>query len=258
MNDDIVRVFVGCGPEHWLAYKVLEYSIAATAEDSVEILPLLEVEKLHPIPKRWKQRAPTSFSFQRFLIPAACQYQGKGIYLDSDQIVLHDIRDLWDTEFPEGADVLTTGGWQSAVMLIDCESARWDIEELCRRLDAGEFSYSKLSNLRVPICTVAGALDPMWNCIDRPDPHSLCPQGAKLLHYTDMRLQPWLRKGHPVEGKWLDALHAAIRAEWITADDVMSEISKGHVRPSLALEIGRAAPYYDAQFVYPDDKRKQR
>ena len=44
----------------------------------------------------------TGFSLLRWDIPRRCNYEGFAIYLDSDQIVLADIYDLWmsDCQYP--------------------------------------------------------------------------------------------------------------------------------------------------------------
>lgn len=250
---DPIRVFIGGGPEHWLPLQVLRSSILRRTSRPVEVMPLLTVEAQHPVPADWKARLPTSFSLQRFLIPAACDFTGKGIYLDSDQVVMADIGSLWDTTFPDGAKVLTTGGWQSAVMLIDCAAARWDVNELCRRLDEGSLKYKHLSNLRfMSESEVVGALDPRWNCIDQ-----LPEKGAPplLIHFTGMDSQPWLRRGHPLGDVWLTELLRTIECGDVRRSDVIREIEAGHVRPSLSQVVG-GEHRSDEGFIFPDSKRK--
>lgn len=254
-----IRVFVGCGTEHLLAFDVLKFSIECRTQSDVEVVPLLEVEKTIPVPEPHKSRAPTAFSYQRFLIPEACEFEGKGIYLDSDQLVLHDIADLWNTPFPEGANVLTTGGWQSAVMLIDCESTHWQIDDLCRRMDAGEFTYNKLSNLRGKFANVNGALDPYWNTVDRKGAGvTYDPARTKLYHYTDMGTQPWLKAGHPHGVLWEDELAEALKQGVLRSRDVMQAIRNRHVRPSLSWIVGAEPPYPDHEFVFPDVVRRRK
>lgn len=230
-----VKVFIGGGPEHWLPAAVLANSIRRHTDRKVEIVPLLDVENSHPIPPEWKERCPTRFSLQRFLIPAACRYEGWGIYLDSDQIVLGDIGDLWNTEFPEHAKVLTTGNWQSAVILIDCLKTRWDVNQLCGMMEQG-FKYAKISSLKfMNEAEVVGALDPRWNCMDE------LPKDGKpplLLHLTDMARQPWCSRNHPLSDIWINELLIALEMGMITTDDVLRDIELGNVRPGLKTIIG--------------------
>lgn len=257
---ETVKVFVGGGIEHWLPTQVLRSSILRRTSRSVEVAPLREVEQRITIPPERQRKAPTSFSFQRFLIPEACQFQGKGIYVDSDQVVLADIGGLWDTPFPEGAQVLTTGGWQSAVMLIDCAAARWEINDLCKRLDGAPpytkaIPYNKLSSLKfMKESQVVGALDPRWNCMDE------LPKNGDpfLVHYTAMRTQPWLKKGHPLNDLWITELLRTIEARHLSEDDVVREVEQGNVRPSLLEVIGRRPSLSDDTFEFPDDRRKRK
>lgn len=227
------RIFIGGGEEHWLPSKVLESSIIRRTANAV-VTPLLDVERRIPIPGNWKARCPTSFSLQRFLIPEACGFLGRGVYLDSDMVVLSDIRGLWDTPFPDGAKVLTTGGWQSAVSLLDAKACGWSIRDICKRLDEG-FPYGKLSSLKFMSKTeVVGALDPRWNCMDE-----LPKDGDPfLVHFTAMNSQPWAKRGHPLGDIWVNELLGTIEAGHIAKADVVREIERGHVRPSLREVIG--------------------
>lgn len=247
---DLIRVFVGGGLEHQLCVRVLESSIKRRTDSPISVIPLLAVEENFPIRPDWKRKGPTSFSFQRFLIPAACGYEGKAIYCDSDQIVLGNIAELWNTPFPDDANVLTTGGWQSAVMLIDCARARWNIDELLAQLDAGKLRYRDLSSLRGEFARVSGTLNPLWNCMDQ------FPDGCRLLHYTGMRTQPWLTLKHPLGYLWAAELKLALHAGTLSVEDVQAAIDQQFVRPSLALSIGREPKTPDEAFVFPDDRRK--
>ena len=241
----------------------MEYSIRKYCSGEVHVIhihglletgyPQFEI----PVPQDPKHQPVTSFSFQRFLVPMFCHYMGKGIYLDSDQLVLHDIRDMWNTPFPPGTNVLNSGGWQSAVMLIDCKKALWDIAVLVHQIDKGELTYSKMMNLRGSFASVAGSLGAEWNRMDNIE------HPCKLLHYTNMRKQPWLCSTHPYSSKWVSHLMQAIGEGFITKEDVHDEIEAGHVRPSLMALFYSDITYQqmakmDKGFVFPDDKRKKK
>lgn len=274
---ETVRVFVGCAKEHRLAFQVLRHSIECRTTARVEVYPLINAdaeqaadhwqddplyEKYEPIaipiPQDPKQRAATTFSFTRFLIPELCGFNGRGIYLDSDQIVLADIAEMWNTDF-DGADVVKTPGWQSAVMLIDCRVG-WRISEIVRDIDAGSKSYVGTMNLK-KMGKLRDGLSPFWNYIDRgvdlSDPASFPDRGlAKLIHYTRMDTQPWLRAGHPLAHYWYHELLDAIAAGKIAIGEVRRAIEVGDVRPSLARLIGDVPPYSDKKFVFPDDRAR--
>lgn len=256
-NPEAIQVLVGGGAEHTLPIAVLEYSIRSRSRRLIQVTPLLTVEReiAIPVPREPKQRAVTSFSFQRFLIPQALGFTGKGIYLDSDMIVRTDIGDLWDTPFPPDTEVNMCPGWQSAVMLIDAKCG-WCIDKFIGMLDENRIRYKDLVNVK-QVARCGNTLDPLWNCIDRPDPMAMNVKHAKLLHYTDMNLQPWLTAKHPHGGEWRKELKAAIDAGFIDKEDVLREIEDGHVRPSLAVVVDEEPPYDDKNFVYPDAKRKQ-
>lgn len=260
MSDEKIRVFIGGAEEHWLPLRVLEHSIRRHTSAAVEIAPLLAWNHLLREPIHPHNRPATSFSLQRFLPPEICGHLGRAIYLDSDMIVRADIAELWNTPM-HGADVLICPGWQSAVMLMDCTRCRWSVADLVREMDAGTRSIGATMNLKGGFARVEQYLDPLWNCMDRPRLErldKLVEQGAKLLHYTDMQHQPWLRAGHPCETYWFQELYHAIQAGAVTAADIWREIHEGHVRPTLANVVGGDVPAEaDRRFIFPNDKRRK-
>lgn len=253
MGDDVIKVFVGCSEVEWLPTQVLAHSILARTKRPCEVIPLCDVDIQIPVPRDPKQRPVTNFSFQRFLIPQALGAQGRGIYLDSDMICRGDIGELWDHPFPAGSHVQMCPCWSSACMLIDAEKTGWRIEGLVALIDSKAFSYNQVMKVR-PLGNCTDSLKQVWNAMDRPGPMDVA--NGKILHYTNMDTQPWLKRGHVNGALWSSELLAAIDDGYITRDDVLSEISRGHVRPSLALTVGEEQPYEDAQFVMPHHRPK--
>lgn len=251
-DDETIKVFVGASESEWLPAQVLAHSIYSRTKRPCEVLSMNELTIPIPIPKDPSQRPVTRFSFQRFLIPQALGYVGKGIYLDSDMIAVGDIGELWDNPFPETARVQMCPCWSSACMLIDAKVG-WSIEGLVSLIDTRALTYNKLMKV-TPLGDCAASLPQAWNTMDRPGPMDVA--NAKILHYTNMDTQPWLRSGHPHGALWTSALLAAIAEGFIERDDVLNEIRKGHVRPSLALSIGEEQPYEDSQFTMPHRRKK--
>lgn len=238
------RVFVGCMPEQDLAYQVLEYSIRRHSSVSVV------VERLHsaiaargirvPIPHDPANRGRTPFSFQRFAIPALCDRKGRAVYLDSDMLVLRDLRPLW--AFALGDCQLVSAAPppgsprppQFSVMLLDCERLPWDVETLVAALDAGTVSYAALMYEMATVPSWEAALPWYWNSLEHHEPEHTC-----LLHFTDMNNQPWLNALHPQAALWCRYLLDAIKAGDIAPDEVAKNVRHGHVRPSLLTQVER-------------------
>lgn len=253
MPDDVIKVFVGCSEVEWLPFQVLAHSIISRTERPCEVIPLYEVNIPIPVPRDPAQRPVTNFSFQRFLIPQALGAKGRGIYLDSDMICRGDIGELWDHPFPADSHVQMCPCWSSACMLIDAEKTGWRIDGLVSLINTGALTYNKLMKV-TPLGNCTPSLPQVWNAMDRPGP--MDTTNGKILHYTNMDTQPWLKRGHINGALWSNELLAAIAAGWITREDVLSEIQRGHVRPSLALTVGEEQPYEDTQFVFPHRRPK--
>ena len=240
------KVFVGSEPAQLLAVRVLEYSIRKSASLTVEVKPLYEAEIDAPAPRDPANRPRTPFSFQRFVIPRLCGFEGRAIYVDSDMQVFRDIRELWTIPF-DGADLLAarepgeTGRRpQFSVMLLDCAALRWDLREIVAGLDAGRFTYETLMYEMKAARSIRAAIPPEWNSLERFE------EGAtRLLHYTDMPKQPWLSLINPLAHLWVRDLIEAVGAGAIPRGLVAEEVARGHVRPSLLYQIDRGVAECD-------------
>ena len=245
MTSDAPRFFVGGCEDQRLPYMVLRSSILGRCPQAdVRFLCDYEVDGETPRPRKKSDRPRTQFSFQRFLIPKLCGYQGRAVYLDSDMLVFGDPLDLWQHDFRGGvaSPPEDSRGAQFAVMLIDCERARWDIVDLIARMDANKLDYRGLMDMRFE--RVSASLSQKWNCLDWMD------DSTKLLHFTDMTKQPWVRKCHPLRGVWESALEEAMRRD--DTGKVVECFVGGlgtALRPSLSSLLGAEASDYG--FVPP-------
>jgi lipopolysaccharide biosynthesis glycosyltransferase len=92
----MIRIFIGYDSKEPVAYHVAAHSILARATRPVSITPL-QLGHLGEVFRRERDpRQSTEFSFSRFLVPHLCGYEGWGIFLDCDVLVLDDITRLWE------------------------------------------------------------------------------------------------------------------------------------------------------------------
>jgi hypothetical protein len=256
---DTVRVCCGAGQAEALPAKVLEFSIRRRTEREVQFIRMDAFD--HLIPPYAKKISATGFSFHRLAIPEAMGFEGKAIYCDSDQIVVGDIGELWDWEYPDAdARVLQTPDWQTAVLHIDCR-VPWRVSEISEKIERGEWSYGRVLNLEKIGAEKykRACLSQVWNCHDRRKDFASMIENeeAKLIHWTSMPAQPWLKSGHSHESLWTTELVDAIREGFIEPSMIMSEIEKRHVRPSLSVYAGRFPPQYDDRDFVPPFRRKK-
>src|ERR1022692_373234 len=91
---DTVRIFIGTENKTRVFEAVLAHSIRTRSSLPVEITPM--------IGSAWEYPADlpvgTGFSLRRWLIPAACGWKGRAIYLDADQLVFGDVKELWEKD----------------------------------------------------------------------------------------------------------------------------------------------------------------
>lgn len=242
-----VRVYVGCMPEQDLAFRVLEYSIRRHSSLSVQVERLHEAIERRgisvPEPAAPGNRGRTPFSFQRFAIPALRDFSGRAVYLDSDMLVLRDMRALWTFDM-QGQQMVSAAPLpesgrrpQFSVMLIDCERLRWDVARLVGGLDRGNYTYSQLMHEMVSVEKWRDSLPEAWNSLERYVPDETC-----LVHFTDMNAQPWLNPLHPHCALWTRYLLDAVRDGAITRAVIEAEVRQGNVRPSLLAQLYSGDP----------------
>jgi Glycosyl transferase family 8 len=257
-----IRVYVAATDSELLPMRVLEYSIKKHCSVTTQVLPLHRVGIDVPVPRDAKNRARTPFSFQRFLIPEAAGRHGRAIYLDADMQLFSDIRRLWETPL-EDADILAV--WepegsgrdpQFSVMMLNCATLDWSINNIVAKLDQGEMTYEDLMSRMAAGGRVARVIDPAWNSLER-----YVEGETALLHYTDMNTQPWVHAGHRFGYLWTRDLLRAIKGGQISRDLVAEHVERGWVRPSLLVQVdenindslllSRAARRLDRGFVAP-------
>lgn len=193
-GEDVIKVYVGTDPHMKKAEIALEYSIRHHTKSQVEMIWMdyshkglwadWNIGRAHGNPYS-KVGWATDFSCFRFAIPEANHFESRAIYLDVDMILLRDIKELFD--FPMANPVLITPkGFD--VILFDCEEFKdaswwphiadmkksgWSIEQYARLLEEHD---------------MIGPLSYKWNCCDG---EGYSPGFTGLLHFTDMRTQPW-------------------------------------------------------------------
>lgn len=130
----------------------------------------------------WK----TNFSVFRWTIPELCGFKGKGIYLDVDQILIKDIKQMWDLPLDDKM-VISITDERTDVMLMDNEKFNadwWKKIEQMKPSGKSQKSYRVSVQKRNGI----GRLDTIYNCMDGK---GYDPEKTRLLHYTKMNTQPW-------------------------------------------------------------------
>jgi hypothetical protein len=239
---DPVRIFIAATPAEWLPMKVLEFSIKEQTALPVQLSAIYTYGRDIPVPRDLKNRARTPFSFQRFLIPELCSYEGKAIYMDADMQVFEDIAELWNTPFG-GSDLQTVSNIdndrrsQFSVILMDCAQLRWNVNEIVARLDSGELDYQALMFEMKVAKSVSYSLPHKWNSLERYEHGTTC-----LLHYTDMNTQPWISLNNPNGKLWVACLKRALDQGSISPTELNREIRLGHVRPSLLSQLSSSSP----------------
>ena len=98
---DPIRIFIGTSSnnEDSDAEMVLEYTLKKNTTHPLEITWMRQTHDTDSIWGGWEtDRWSTPFSGFRWAIPEACDFSGRAIYMDVDQLNLRDISDLYATD----------------------------------------------------------------------------------------------------------------------------------------------------------------
>lgn len=208
-----IRVFVGCSAngEDAEAQAMLEYTLAKNTRRVVSInwmkLSRDPASPWYSNPAKnegWNTRGwATPFSAFRWAIPHVCNYEGKAIYMDVDQILMADIGDLWDQPHPGNKALLTKDQKHSCVILFD--NAR--MKPMLPTFDALRRTEGLYRQVRNNVGSATAPFKGNWNCLDGENYSSLADPDIKIIHFTKVETQPHL--------KWaLPRLHELKQAHW--------------------------------------------
>lgn len=242
-----IRVFIGSGEASRIERNTAIYSLRKNSKRELDIyvfngthnsVQLNDGEPfLAPMSLKVKYQNITEFSLYRYLIPELCNYQGRAIYIDSDTVCLTDIGELFDSPMGD-ADFLARRDaypdeerWGLSVMLIDCERCRFDLEKFVDEIDAGLYSMTDFSWMSPRFLEYhpykIGQLDPAWNMFDQRDSRT------KLIHYTDLYMQPWKYPNHPHGELWFSYFNEALAEGYVTAEDIRLSMIRSYIRRDL-------------------------
>lgn len=242
-------VFIGSGEASRLERKVLMHSLRKNTRQALDIRVFngthnsVEADGqapfAAPMPLSVKYQNVTEFSNYRFIIPELCSHSGRAIWLDSDMICLGDVSDLFhmpmgDADFLAKAEAYgasETRQWGLSVALFDCTRCGFDVAKYFDEIGQGLYSYGDLhqmtSNFLQRHAFRIGALDPKWNEFDRHD------ADTKLIHYTNLYMQPWKYRSHPYGDLWFRYFEEAYKSGFITDRDIELTLVRSYARRDL-------------------------
>ena len=200
----MINVFIGYDQTEAVAAQVLAHSIWKNASRPVAI-SLLVSKQLKACAKHTRERHPlqsTEFSFTRFLVPYLMGYNGYGIFLDCDMLVLDDITKLVDdaldpyapvscvmhnhkpvnTTKMRGATQTTYSmkNWSSVMVFWcahkDCANLTPEYVNTATGLDLHQFKWLNTGKV--------GRLPFRWNHLVGYD-EQVPVEGVSLLHWTE-------------------------------------------------------------------------
>lgn len=248
---ETIRIFIGCEPKTIIPSKVLQYSILKHTKNPVEFVIGEGESWLHN--KSKKLGVGTGFSLQRWTIPELFKYEGFAIYLDSDQLCLSNVSNLWNENIGKTissiyctyqSDKFFGNAPNTSVMLIDCEQAKkdwWTMPQIISALELdcpqrkAYIDIMHAKHIKTPPVKITDA----WNRLNMLQDK----QDNFLLHFTIEHQQPWFNPKHPYQYIWRQYLVEAIQEGFIQKTEVQEAI-KMFSPPSRDKRANGIHPYW--------------
>jgi len=164
----------------------------------------------------------TMFSFARHMVPEICGFKGDAIYVDSDMLIFESMEQIMEIDMGQATVLGVQGSHQNAVQRMDCAALlKWTIGFLLRSNHSGN---DLQRNAHLPKGAFQRRIPKGWNDLERRTPNT------KLLHYTQMPTQPWVKPGHLHGDVWFEHLAEACASGFIGRGTVEEEIRTQDVR----------------------------
>ena len=190
---ETIKIFIGSEAGNEKAEQTLDWSIRNTTSGPFEIVWMTDIL---PEWQDWNKGRnhrdqnsgvgwKTNFSCFRWAIPELCGFNGKAIYLDVDQLLIKDIRQMWELPM-NGAAYLAIRPERTDVMLIDCSKFKNNWWPSINKMKPSGKPQKYYRTLVEKHCLV-GELNKIYNCLDGEN----YSDDTVLIHYTRMETQPW-------------------------------------------------------------------
>jgi len=213
-----VRIFLGSERRQFRAERVFIWSIEKHRDPG----RIYEIHLLKGLKGYVSGFWITGFTNYRFAIPHFCDYQGRAIYNDVDQVWLSDPAELFDRDMGK-AGFLSINDHDTSVMLVDCQKMAgvWNREAVVR-------NTRKRIEARARAAGLWGEMEARYNARDK----EYEPGQSACVHFTTLHTQPWrpfpewfVYQNNPTGSLWFDLEREADAAHFLPVSAL---------RPSLA------------------------
>ena len=208
-----IRIFIGTSPgkDDEKAEKALEYSLRKHSSEELEIVYMRNDDRLSNFFSGFKADDWwTPFSYLRWAIPEYCNFEGRAVYMDVDQLNFRDISELAGMDL-QGKAAATRPGGRTCVMVMDCDKMKGLVPPV-EEIRANPGNVHQMMSKKIAANSVE--YDARWNCLDGEGRRA---SDIWHLHFTDMATQPWAPA-------WTKETHAAHGVQYK---------HKPHPRPDL-------------------------
>lgn len=221
-----VRIFLGSERKQFRAERAFLWSIEKHRDPG----RIYEVHLLKGLKGYISGFWITGFTNYRFAIPYFCDYAGRALYNDVDQVWLTDPAELFDREM-NGAGFLSINDHDTSVMLIDCKrmAGAWNREAVLK-------TTRKRIEARARTADLWGEMPARYNARDA----EYEPGESACVHFTTLHTQPWrpfpdwfVYDDNPTGRLWFDLEREADEARFMP----VSSTRPSSEWPDVALKL---------------------
>ncbi len=181
----VIRIFIGTSEStnDKKAETVLEHTLRKNCSEEIEIVFMRNTLGSFfgdfDSSSWW-----TPFSLLRWAIPAYCNFKGRALYMDVDQVNFKDIAELFHMDMQEKAIAIREKDVRTCVMLLDCEKLKSLLPSI-ENLKTNNYNDNIFNRI---VRENSIGFDERWNCLDGGNRRV---SDIWHLHFTEMSTQPW-------------------------------------------------------------------
>ncbi|MDT8408088.1 MAG: ELM1/GtrOC1 family putative glycosyltransferase [Wenzhouxiangellaceae bacterium] len=221
-----MRIFLGSERQQFRAERVFLWSVEKHRDPS----RIYEIHLLKGLQGYISGFWITGFTNYRFAIPHFCNYIGRAIYNDVDQVWLSDPAELFDRDIGS-AGFLSINDHDSSVMLIDCQrmAGVWNHDKVVG-------TTRKRIEARARAASLWGEMPSRYNARDA----EYRAGESACVHFTTLHTQPWrpfpdqfVYDRNPTGDLWFDLEREADQARFLP----VSSLRPSSSWPDFALAL---------------------
>lgn len=181
----------------------------------------------------------TSFTMARLYLPLFYQNDDRIVIIDSDVIVYKKLDGIFGDGASSGIYVrkaYASDEWATSVMgWLITPKIRNSMGDYSKLIESEDFSWRDKIYLKKNFSSALGInitrLSKCWNSFEA------AKKNTNVVHFTNLRTQPWKKSNHPYENNWFSLAQKAFKENFLKEEDISIQEQYGELREDFRSKL---------------------